>query len=120
MKKFRIHSMVFHPNGVFVQANVMFDFWFFLGKHIGWGRFTMIRPCEEFSPGGAEFELAEILPADAKHPDPKISDTGVLWSRREALEAEMTMPLYAEHFRVTSVYDEVAQKVALHEADNSR
>jgi len=39
------------------------DFWVLLSDAVGWGRFTMIRPDDEFSAAGWLFQLAEVLPA---------------------------------------------------------
>lgn len=71
------------------------SFWLALGctgsdKAIGYARYE--RRGEEVVTGVRQglFELTEVLPAGCPAPHPTISLSGVLWTRRAALEAEQS------------------------------
>ncbi len=85
-KYMKIYACHFHPNGFFISTEAQHDFWFFLGPLIGWGRFSMIRPDKEFTPGGGIFQLSEVLPANSEPPSSVIEESNVLWHLSEALE----------------------------------
>lgn len=81
-----INTAVFHPNGFFLCAPIQEDFWVLLSNVVGWGRFTLIRPDEKFSPGGGIFQLAEVRPADSESPSSAVQASNVLWHLRQARE----------------------------------
>ena len=60
------------------------------GALIGYARLARVRSADEFRDGRpvAAFELAELLSARSPCPDPLVSLSAVLWSRRE-LHAEL-------------------------------
>lgn len=89
-----IFTALIHPNGFFINADQQGDFWVLFSKSVGWGRFTMIRPSHEFTADGGLFELCEMRPADATCPYPVVQASDVLWRRREAIEAELSISSY--------------------------
>lgn len=62
------------------------DCWVLLSNAVGWGRFSMIRPDDEFSTTGGIFQLTELRPADAEPPESVVEGSNVLWRLPEALE----------------------------------
>lgn len=82
----KVFSAVIHPNGVFIDADRQPDFWVLLSRTLGWGRFSMVRESDEFTPDGGIFELVEVLPAGSKPPSPLVLSSNVLWRLPEALE----------------------------------
>ena len=57
----------------------------FLSKTLGWGKFELIRPSDEFSPTGGLFELVEVRSADSEPPESVTVGSNVLWRLPEAL-----------------------------------
>jgi hypothetical protein len=45
----KICACHFHPKGFFLTCDHQADFWVLLSPLVGWGRFSMIRPDEEFT-----------------------------------------------------------------------
>ena len=66
------------------------DFWVYLGKHAGWGRFTnsnrMRGLARDWGIGRIPFELAEIVPADAPQPHPQFRPWRCLGRKGESRE----------------------------------
>lgn len=93
-----ISSAVFCPKAFIICLyEYSDDFWFNLGKHIGWGRFSCLeqdRPKADAngnikeSTGEVRYELVEIRPPYEKAPSPLVSWSNVLWRRQEAVAAE--------------------------------
>lgn len=81
-----INAAVFHPNGFFLTAPTQEDFWVLLSDVVGWGRFTMIRPDNEFIATGGLFQLVEVLPVGSQPPSSVVEGSNVLWRLPEALE----------------------------------
>ena len=81
-----INSSVFHQNGFFVHAAPGPDFWMFLSRHVGWGRFTMFDGVREPRRKVVVFELAEILPVSSAPPENVIDGSNVMWRLTEAVE----------------------------------
>ena len=80
----RIHvtAAVFHAKGMFFEAEGREeDFWLFLGRNAGWGRFSNKKTA-------GPFELVEIVPANSTPPDCVESITCVLWRRQDAVLAD--------------------------------
>lgn len=82
----KIYSSHFHPNGLFINCEAQEGFWVLLSISIGWGRFTMIRPDQEFSATGGIFQLTELRPPAAEQPESVVEGSNVLWRLPEALE----------------------------------
>lgn len=82
MKIFCAH---FHPNGFFVSADQQDDFWVFLSKQVGWGKFTLVRPEDEFTPSGGLYVLSEIRPASSVAPKQLVGSSVILWSRKKVI-----------------------------------
>lgn len=82
----KIYACHFHPNGFFISGEAQESFWVLLSHAVGWGRFTMIRPDDEFSATGGLFQLTELRPADSEQPESVIEGSNVLWRLPEALE----------------------------------
>lgn len=82
----KIYSNHFHPKGFFMGCEAQEDFWVLLSDAVGWGRFSMIRPDDEFSATGGIFQLTELLPAGAEPPESVVEGSNVLWRLPEALE----------------------------------
>lgn len=78
-----VFSMVSVPKGIFINARAGEDFWIMLGKNVGWGRFSMIRPDTGFVSDGGIFGLAEVRPLDAEPPESAIVRLNVLWRAQE-------------------------------------
>lgn len=91
-----IFTALFHPNGFFVSTDQRQDFWVFFSDKVGWGRFSFIRPNDEFIDGGGLFELCEMRPANAPTPYPVVATSNVLWRRQEAIEAEKAIFSYLQ------------------------
>lgn len=89
-----IFTALIHPNGFFINTDQQEDFWVLFSKDVGWGRFTMIRPSQEFTADGGLFVLREMRPADEPSPYPVVQASDVLWRRREAIEAEQSISSY--------------------------
>lgn len=88
-------GVVFSKKGMFLHAVTGVDeFWVRLGRTFGWGKFSI---CGERCPATLSgiFELTETLPTNAPDPDPIVSEIGVLFRRKAALEAEKTRRLIA-------------------------
>lgn len=83
-----IFTALIHPNGFFLTTGQQEDFWVFFSKQVGWGRFSMVRPNNEFKDGGGLFVLCEMRPANAPCPYPVIEASDVLWRRQEVLAIE--------------------------------
>lgn len=82
----KIYACHFHPNGFFISCEAQDDFWVLLSNIVGWGRFTMIRPDQEFTATGGLFQLTELRPADSERPESVVEGSNVLWRLQEALE----------------------------------
>lgn len=82
----KIFTVVAHPNGFFLNADTQSDFWILLSKSLGWGKFTLIRSCTEFSPCGGIFELSEVQQEQPKSPSRLVHSSNVLWRLPEDLE----------------------------------
>lgn len=63
-----------------------------LSKKLGWGKFDLIRPSDEFSPSGGLFELVELRSVNLKPPELKTVGSNVLWRLPEALEVLKSTP----------------------------
>lgn len=82
----KIFTAVMHKNSFFIHADTQEDFWVLLSKSLGWGRYHLIRPSDEFSHSGGIFELAELRSADSLPPERVVAGSNVLWRLPEALE----------------------------------
>lgn len=88
----KICACHFHPKGFFLTCDHQADFWVLLSPLVGWGRFSMIRPDEEFTKSGGIFQLTELRPADAEPPESVIEASNVLWRLPEAHEVLKSAP----------------------------
>ncbi|WP_227667595.1 hypothetical protein [Klebsiella quasipneumoniae] len=88
----KICACHFHPKGFFLTCDHQADFWVLLSPLVGWGRFSMIRPDEEFTKSGGIFQLTELRPADAEPPESVIEASNVLWRLPEAHEVLKSVP----------------------------
>ena len=82
----RIFTAVVHKNSFYIHADTRQAFWVKLSKKLGWGKFELIRPSEEFSSTGGLFELVEVRGADFEPPERVTVGSNVLWRLPEALE----------------------------------
>lgn len=78
-----IKNAVFHKNGLFIDAETGQDFWVYLGRHVGWGRFCLVSPAKD---SVNTFELMELRPEGQEPPSPLVHSSGVLWRLPEATE----------------------------------
>ncbi|ELN5804128.1 hypothetical protein RZ468_004937, partial [Escherichia coli] len=60
-----IFTAVMHKNSFYIHADTREGFWVVLSEKLGWGKFELIRPSDEFSPTGGLFELVEVRSADS-------------------------------------------------------
>lgn len=72
-----LNGLLLTPEGVlFSLREDREDFWLFLGRNVGWGRFTNADRFENakevFRTDDFIFILAEILPPDAEQPHPQL------------------------------------------------
>jgi hypothetical protein len=81
-----IYSSVFHPNGFFVHAAPGPDFWVFLSKPVGWGRFSMIKKTIDINHQTGIFELSEVQQEQPQPPSILVHSSNVLWRLKEADE----------------------------------
>ncbi|MND65129.1 hypothetical protein D3C81_565080 [compost metagenome] len=89
-----IYALSYTYNGIYIHASQQEPFWMFINSIIGWGKFDMLRPSDEFTANGGLFQLTEVRPADQPAPHPLVSDGGVLWRRQEAIEAERAIQAF--------------------------
>lgn len=85
-----VKCAVLHKNGLFLEAapGCAEELWIFLGKNVGWGRFTELP----FQPG--TFGLCEVLPEPSPGHNPESVVQGVLWRRLEAIAADQQISAY--------------------------
>lgn len=82
----KIFAAVMHKNSFYLHADTQQAFWAKLSSRLGWGKFELIRPADEFSPTGGLFELVEVRAADSEPPELVTVGSNVLWRLPEALE----------------------------------
>lgn len=88
----KIFTAVMHKNSFYIHADTRNPFWVTLSKKLGWGKFELIRPSDEFSPSGGLFELVELRSADSEPPELVAVGSNVLWRLPEALEVLKSVP----------------------------
>lgn len=94
MDAIRIDSLIFHANGTFAEVVTDLDaFWIPLTPTVGFARFEVVdtlssRECAR------TFQLLEVRAASWLAPHPQVSVSGVLWSRRAAIEADQAIGSY--------------------------
>lgn len=88
----KIFTAVMHKNSFYIHADTRQPFWITLSKKLGWGKFELIRPSEEFSTTGGLFELVEVRGADSEPPETVVEGSNVLWRLPEALEVLKSVP----------------------------
>ena|SRR5476651_441204 len=88
----KVFTACLHKNSFFVHVDAREDFWVLLSKTLGWGRFHLIRPSNEFSHDGGLFELVELRSADSERPEKVAVGSNVLWRLPEALEVLKSTP----------------------------
>lgn len=108
-----INTAVFHPNGFFLSAPTQEDFWVLLSDVVGWGRFTMIRPDDEFSATGGLFQLVEVLPIGSQPPLSVVEGANVLWRLPEAREVSQSADELNDYVKISHA---VSLKDYLHNA----
>ena len=81
-----IFTAVMHKNSFYIHADTRHAFWITLSNTLGWGKFELIRPSDEFSPNGGLFELVELRSVDSEPPESVAVGSNVLWRLPEALE----------------------------------
>lgn len=92
--KIKISFALFLEKGFFLSVpEEEKGFWLYLGAPIGWGRWEKLSNRMETA-DPTLFELVEVLPACSPAPSPLASVPGVLWSRQEAIEAEISIQRY--------------------------
>lgn len=87
-----IFTAVMHKNSFYIHADTRKEFWVVLSKKLGWGKFELIRPSDEFSPTGGLFELVEVRSADSEPPESVTVGSNVLWRLPEALGVLKSIP----------------------------
>lgn len=86
-----LESLSLHPNGWTIEGvGSALEFWLEIQK-VGWMRFERVRhPGDDLTARGTWLS-SEVRPGHCPDPHQAISLSGVLWTRRAALEAHQSI-----------------------------